>query len=268
MRFTDLDEQEINRLGELSIRNKVEWVCFFKHISYKAQIFILEDKYALDILTRIYVTGGAIRKKDLIDISYYGDKKMYSYISKLLDLNLLKQEGKRDSIIALTSVSLSILRKMKVNNSINTSSLTSNHLDRAAFLLRSYEKYKDIIVNEYTFVTYFTDMYFNDYAKDETQSNTRVYLEKILQKDFISLKSNNIYLNSVNEVIIYALNTMDLKLKLQALDHMNLMRKINRVFRITKIMLPEHLEGKEKLDELKKLELSRIKLENVEFEFI
>lgn len=268
MRFTDLNEYEIARLGKLCTRNKVEWICFFKHISYKAQIFVLEDKYALDILTKIYTVGGAIRKKDLIDISYNSDKNMYNYISKLLDLNLLKQEGKRDSIIGLTSVSLSIVRKVKVNNSINISSITSNHLDRAAFLLRVHEKDKDIIIDEYIFTTYFTDIFFNDYAKDEKHSNKRIYLEKLLQKDFASLKSNQIYINSFDKVTIYALNSMDLELKLKNLSEMSFLKKTGYILNLKEVILPNEFKGKQKLEELKKLDFTYIKLKDVKFEFI
>lgn len=268
MRFTNLNEQEIKRLGELSLKNETEWICFFKHISYKAQIFVLEDKHALDILTKIYVVGGAIRRKDLIDISYNGDKNMYNYISKLLKLNLLKQEGQRDSVIALTSISLSIMRKVKVKNSVNISNLTSNHLNRAAFLLSVYEGDNNIITDEYAFITYFIDALFGDYSKNEIESNKRVHQEKILQKDFISLKSNQIYINASNKITIYALSFIDLELKLKALNEMSFLREINKRFNLVKIILPNSLEGKEKLGDLRTKEFTNVGLEKVEFEFI
>lgn len=263
MRFTDLNEKEICRLGDLAMRNKVEWVCFFKHISYKAQIFVLEDKYAFDILYKIYKVGGAIRKKDFINIAYKGDRNMYSYISKLRELNLLNQEGQRDSIIALTSISLSIIKKAKVKNSISISNITINHLDRAAFLLSVHEKGNNIIVDEYSFTADVTNVTFRDDSKQ------RVLLDEILQKDFSFLKSNQIYMsNNYDEFIIYALNPMDLKLKLATLDEMGFAAALKNKFKLSKIILPKLLEGKENVGELRIEEFKNLDITKVEFEFI
>lgn len=269
MRFTDLNKEQINYLCESSVRTNVEWICLFKHISYKAQIFVLEDKYAYDILNKIYISGAVIRKKDLIDISFDSKKIMYNHISKLIEMKLLKQDGQRDSVIGLTSIGLSLIKKKKIKNSTNISNVTSNILDRAAFLLSVYEAGYKFKVDQFEFITCFTDIIFDDYVKNEEERNKRLLIENYLKKDFATLKSNQIYICDSYEIIIYALNSVDLAIKLDILNKILFFEKTKILFNIKKIILPSKFKkNKNNLEDIKHNEFKSIKVENPLFEFI
>ena len=139
-RLNNMNAAEMNRLAMLH-KDQVTWIAFIENVSYKTQLYVLENKDVEDLLNVIYNIGGIVRRDDLINIYFNGDKNKYALISKMAKFNLLKIEGSRKAIIGLTSASLSIIRKKVEKNSKKPSSSTSNELDIAAFLLHSIKEY-------------------------------------------------------------------------------------------------------------------------------
>ena len=124
-RLNNMNAAEMNRLAMLH-KDQVTWIAFIENVSYKTQLYVLENKDVEDLLNVIYNIGGIVRRDDLINIYFNGDKNKYALISKMAKFNLLKIEGSRKAIIGLTSASLSIIRKKVEKNSKKPSSSTSN----------------------------------------------------------------------------------------------------------------------------------------------
>ncbi|WP_455539538.1 hypothetical protein [Terrisporobacter sp.] len=284
MRLSGLNEYEIRKISNYSKQDKIEWIGFFKDISYKAQIFVLEDRYAENILKKIYICGGAVRRKDLIDIGYDGDKNMYNYISKLIKNGLLNQEGKRDSILYMTTTSLSIISKKRVKNSINISDISSNMLDKAAFLLTIEKKYNGKIQSESEFISnYIDNIIANDYISDPNIYERLRSVETALESDFKLLTSNGIYsykkASGFNTLFIYALNPSDLMLKISKLQEIKILKMFDKIdinaktadvdVYINKIITLDMSERqKSQLEEFKKEKFDNLKLDNLTFEYI
>lgn len=178
----------------------------------------------------LYKAGGAVRRLDLVNIAFNRDKKIYDLINKMIELNLLNIEGKRDSVIGLTSISLSILRGERVKNSIKISQFTSNSLDKAEFMMRC--NCNDILVrNEVKSAL--------DAFRKKYQDHSRVDdLSKACLQTLNSCKDNNIFISSdLKTLVVYALNEVDFYKKIDNIGSIKYKIKHLR-FDIERIILP------------------------------
>lgn len=268
-RFNNMNAAEINRLAMLP-GNQVTWVAFLENVSYKTQIYVMEHEEVKDLLDTIYKIGGMVRRDDLINIYFDSDKNKYTLIKKMISFNLLKLEGSRSAVIGLTSVSLSIIEKKIVKNSTKVSSATSNELDIAAFLLSSIKNKGISLINRFDYCLNIIDYsYDSDYLTEEL-CQTRYELQLKMEKIFNKLITNNIYTirssgPAPSHLLIYALNDLDLQLKLDTFS------SISSSSRVDRLILPKKmLEGKEngESDSVSKIREHKVINENTKVEFI
>lgn len=268
-RLNNMNAAEMNRLAMLS-KNQVTWVAFIENVSYKTQLYVLENEDVEDLLNVIYNIGGVVRRDDLINIYFNGDKNKYALISKMAKFNLLKIEGSRKAIIGLTSASLSIIRKKVEKNSKKPSASTSNELDIAAFLLSSIKNKKISLYNQFDYCLNMIDYAFDSDYLTEELCKERDALQLKMEKIFNKFINNNIYTIRNSDIapshlLIYALNPVDLQLKL------DIFKSITSKARIDRLILPiKMLEGKEncELDFVTELKKHTAMHERTKVEFI
>lgn len=270
-RLNNMNAAEMNRLAMLH-KDQVTWIAFIENVSYKTQLYVLENKDVEDLLNVIYNIGGIVRRDDLINIYFNGDKNKYALISKMAKFNLLKIEGSRKAIIGLTSASLSIIRKKVEKNSKKPSSSTSNELDIAAFLLHSIKSKRISLVNEFDFCLNVIDFNFDSDYCTEGLCKKRNDMQLKMENHFNRLIRNNIYIIHNNNglapshALIYALNKVDLELKLDVLSSLG-----SSSMKMTRLILPlKILEGKENVesDFVAKIREHKVVNENTKIEFI
>ena len=231
MKFTDLTKEKIIEVASGDLKNR-ELVLFFDFIRYEPQLFLLDNENALNILKLIYKCGGAVRRTDLIRIIFNGDKKIYELINKMIELKLLNIEGQRDSIIGLTSISLSILKGKRIKNSIKISQFTSNLLNKAEFIMRC--NHNGIVVENDTKLS--LDAYIMKY-KNLSKVNE---LGKLCVKTLESCKENNVLISEdLKELVIYALDEKDFYKKMNNINSVEFPLSSLR-FNIEKIILPAY----------------------------
>ena len=230
MKFTDLTKEKIIiEVAYSNLKNR-ELVLFFDFIRYEPQIFLLDNENALNILKLIYRCGGAVRRTDLIKIVFDGDKKIYDLINKMIELKLLNIEGQRDSIIGLTSISLSILRGKRIKNSIKISQFTSNLLDKAEFIMRC--NCNGIPVGIDTNLS--LRLYTKRYRENAKVNELRNFCKKTLQ----DCKDNNVFVSrDLKTLVIYCLNEKDFYKKIDNINRIEYPLKSLR-FDIERIILP------------------------------
>lgn len=203
-------EKIINEITSNNLKNR-ELVLFFDFIKYEPQLFLLNNEKAFKVLKMIYMSGGAVRRLDLINIAFNKDKKIYELINKMIELNLLNLEGKRDSIVGLTSISLSILKNKRVKNSIKISQLTKNSLDKSEFIMKCNSN------NIFVETDIKSTLYF--YAKKHKNVSDINNLLKICFQTLSICKNNNIFVSKdLKSLVVYALNETDFYKKLDNIN--------------------------------------------------
>lgn len=269
-RFQNMSAAEISRLAMLS-PNQVTWVAFLENVSYKSQMYVLENEEVGNLLKIIHQIGGVIRRDDLISIYFDNNKNKYTFIKKMINFNLLKIEGSRNAVLGLTSTSLSIIEKKVVKNSTKISSATSNQLDIAAFLLNSIKNKNISILNKFDYCSRIIEYAIDSDYLTEERCEKMHNLQLVLERSFDKLMNNNIYIIrnignlAPSYLLIYSLTQSDLQLKLDAF------RTISSSPKIQGLILPKKmLEGKE--NELPKfidtIREHEVITENTKIEFI